>query len=145
MGVGTAVGTEDRYPLSALFSRSLNELVSFALAFGVLYGSTAFLSLLFHLPTAGAFEQRSGDSSDGVSFQTERSGGSAFPVVLRIPVQDRERPIGQLTLTWCDGRSEVDRDEELALELLSDSIAKAALRTFVPEDDQPRKVVSLRK
>jgi serine phosphatase RsbU (regulator of sigma subunit) len=61
VGVGTAAGAVDRYALSALFSRSLSEFVSFAFAFGILYGSTTVLSLLFHLPTAGAFEQRSGE------------------------------------------------------------------------------------
>ena len=60
-GMGTAAALDDRLPLSALFSRSLSELVSFALAFGVLYGSTTFLSLLFHLPTSGTYEQRSGE------------------------------------------------------------------------------------
>ena len=61
VGMGTAAGAGDPIPLSALFSRSLSELVSFALAFGVLYGSTTFLSLLFHLPTSGTYEQRSGE------------------------------------------------------------------------------------
>src|SRR5690606_26929060 len=60
-GMGTAAAVGDRLPLSALFSRSLSELVSFAFAFGVLYGSTTFLSLLFHLPTSGTYEQRSGE------------------------------------------------------------------------------------
>jgi serine phosphatase RsbU (regulator of sigma subunit) len=61
LGAGTALGVGDRLPLSALFSRSLSEFASFALAFGVLYGSTTALSLLFHLPTSGAYEQRSGE------------------------------------------------------------------------------------
>ncbi|HLT45696.1 MAG TPA: GAF domain-containing SpoIIE family protein phosphatase [Rubricoccaceae bacterium] len=60
-GTGAAAAMGDSLPLSALFSRSLSELVSFALAFGVLYGSTTFLSLLFHLPTSGTYEQRSGE------------------------------------------------------------------------------------
>src|SRR5690606_10290398 len=60
-GMGTAAAVGDRLPLSALFSRSLSELVSFAFAFGGLYGSTTFLSLLFHLPPSGTYEQRSGE------------------------------------------------------------------------------------
>jgi UDP-GlcNAc:undecaprenyl-phosphate GlcNAc-1-phosphate transferase len=34
--------------------------------------------------------------------------------------------IGKLRLSWRDGRSEVDRDEELALEMVAHSIGKAA-------------------
>lgn len=50
-----------RFPAVHLFSRSLGDLVTFVLVFGVLYGITAFLSVVFHLPTNKAFVQQSGE------------------------------------------------------------------------------------
>lgn len=48
-------------PLSALLSQPVSQFVTLAMAFGVLYGVSALLALLFHLPTAGALEQKSGE------------------------------------------------------------------------------------
>jgi UDP-GlcNAc:undecaprenyl-phosphate GlcNAc-1-phosphate transferase len=63
---------------------------------------------------------------DEISFETRRPMGSALPFDLRLDIQADHRPIGKLKLSWQDGRSEVDRDEELAVEIVADSIGKAA-------------------
>ena len=47
--------------LAAIFSQPLSQFVTLAFAFGILYASTALLSLLFHLPTAGALQQKTGE------------------------------------------------------------------------------------
>jgi phosphoserine phosphatase RsbU/P len=47
--------------LVAVFSSPLNKFVELVLAFGILYGTTALLALLFHLPTARAMQQKSGE------------------------------------------------------------------------------------
>jgi UDP-GlcNAc:undecaprenyl-phosphate GlcNAc-1-phosphate transferase len=48
-----------------------------------------------------------------------------LPLEIALEITANERNFGKLTLAWRDGRSEVNRDEELALELVADSIAKA--------------------
>jgi phosphoserine phosphatase RsbU/P len=58
---GVHGGSALEIPLSAVFSQPLSQFVYLALAFGVLYAATALLALLFHLPTAGALQQKSGE------------------------------------------------------------------------------------
>ncbi len=58
---GSRMGDGHVIPLSALFSQPLSQFVTVAFAFGVLYAVTALLSLLFHLPTAGALQQKTGE------------------------------------------------------------------------------------
>lgn len=47
--------------LTAVFSQPLSQFVMMVFAFGILYASTAVLSLLFHLPTAAALQQKTGE------------------------------------------------------------------------------------
>jgi phosphoserine phosphatase RsbU/P len=58
---GSRTGQSLEIALSAVFSQPLSQFVTMAMAFGVLYAATALLALLFHLPTAGALEQKSGE------------------------------------------------------------------------------------
>ncbi len=44
-----------------MYSYSIFNFVGLATLFGVLYATTGFLSLLFHLPTSGEFKQRAGE------------------------------------------------------------------------------------
>jgi UDP-GlcNAc:undecaprenyl-phosphate GlcNAc-1-phosphate transferase len=81
---------------------------------------------------------------DGVQFETKRPAGSALPLEVRVDVKDRELSYGTLVLEWRDGRGEVNRDEELALELLSDAVARAAALVLARAAD-PSRVVALRK
>ncbi|MEM8558979.1 MAG: GAF domain-containing SpoIIE family protein phosphatase, partial [Bacteroidota bacterium] len=48
-------------PLPHIFSQPLSQFALFAFAFTILYATTAILSLLFHLPTASTFEQKTGE------------------------------------------------------------------------------------
>jgi len=70
-------------------------------------------------------KRRGGDLEDTVRFETQRSAGSALPLEIALEIAANEQKFGKLTLAWRDGRGEVNRDEELALELVADSIAKA--------------------
>ncbi len=47
--------------LAAIFSQPLSQFVTMAFGFGILYATTAVLSLLFHLPTAAALQQKTGE------------------------------------------------------------------------------------
>jgi phosphoserine phosphatase RsbU/P len=58
---GTGTGHEIEIALSAVLSQPLSQFVTITLAFGVLYCATALLALLFHLPTAGALQQKTGE------------------------------------------------------------------------------------
>ena len=63
---------------------------------------------------------------DDFRFETRRLGGAALPLEISLDITWNERKLGSLDLAWADGRGQIDRDEELALELVADSIAKAA-------------------
>jgi UDP-GlcNAc:undecaprenyl-phosphate GlcNAc-1-phosphate transferase len=77
--------------------------------------------------------QRHGASlEEDLRFETRRLGGAALPLEISLDITWNERKLGSLDLAWGDGRGEVDRDEELALELVADSIAKAA-RSMEPD------------
>ncbi len=71
-------------------------------------------------------ERSDADAPDVVHFETRRPAGGALPLLMSLDISWNERTFGSLGLAWRDGRSEVDRDEELALEVIADSIAKAA-------------------
>lgn len=69
---------------------------------------------------------------DDLRFETRRPAGPAPPLEISLDITWNERKLGNLDLAWGDGRVEIDRDEELALELVADSIAKAA-RSMEPD------------
>jgi len=50
------------------------------------------------------------------------------PFTARFEVQDGEDARGSLSAGWKDGRTAIDRDEELALELIADAVGSAAAR-----------------
>jgi UDP-GlcNAc:undecaprenyl-phosphate GlcNAc-1-phosphate transferase len=50
------------------------------------------------------------------------------PYVATIDVRDDLGSVGALVVHWLDGRSEIDRDDEIALELLCDHLAEAHRR-----------------
>lgn len=65
--LGTGVGVDDTsllpgaYTFLEYYSYPLNAFTQLAIIFGILYSTTAFLSLLFHLPTTGDFQQKAGE------------------------------------------------------------------------------------
>jgi UDP-GlcNAc:undecaprenyl-phosphate GlcNAc-1-phosphate transferase len=71
-------------------------------------------------------DRAASDATDEVIFETRRPMGSALPFDLGLDIQAEDVKIGKLRLSWRDGRSEVNRDEELALEMVAHSIGKAA-------------------
>jgi UDP-GlcNAc:undecaprenyl-phosphate GlcNAc-1-phosphate transferase len=82
---------------------------------------------------------------EGLTFETERPAGSALPLEVRVEVRDGEESFGWLMIAWRDGRSEINRDEELALELLADAVGDRAARLSAESEADPRRVVSLRR
>jgi UDP-GlcNAc:undecaprenyl-phosphate GlcNAc-1-phosphate transferase len=83
--------------------------------------------------------------TDGVVFETQRPAGSALPLDVRIEVKEVEVALGWLNLSWRDGRSEVSRDEELALELVADAVAERAASLLAIAQAEPGRVVALRR
>jgi UDP-GlcNAc:undecaprenyl-phosphate/decaprenyl-phosphate GlcNAc-1-phosphate transferase len=79
-----------------------------------------------------------------VTFEASRSAGAALPFELALELRHGESLLGRLSLTWCDGRGEVDRDEELALEVLADAVAKAVSVLQARDAADPAKVITLR-
>lgn len=78
------------------------------------------------------FELRLNGVEEGVHFEARRDGGMALPLVCRVDAISQDQRLGQLFVHWCDGRNDVNRDEELALELIADAIGAAARR--IPAD-----------
>jgi UDP-GlcNAc:undecaprenyl-phosphate GlcNAc-1-phosphate transferase len=91
--------------------------------------------------------QRDGEGHrDETVFQTEREeAGSGFPVGLRLPLGGAEHPMGTLTVIWKDGRLEVNRDEELACEVVADQVSGVLQRLVARSSADPERVVALRR
>ena len=83
--------------------------------------------------------------TDGVVFEMQRPAGSALPLDVRLEVKDSEVALGWLNLAWRDGRSEINRDEELALELVADAVAERASQLMALAEAEPGRVVALRR
>lgn len=82
--------------------------------------------------------------TDALTFETSRAAGLALPFEVALDLKHQELVLGKLSLTWRDGRAEMDRDEELALELLADSAAKTAAGLLARAAAEPGKIVALR-
>ena len=78
-------------------------------------------------------DESAGTSREGILFEIERECGTSFPVDAQVQLTHGERSMGYLVATWRDGRAEIDRDEELGLELIADAVAAMVARlTFSP-------------
>jgi UDP-GlcNAc:undecaprenyl-phosphate GlcNAc-1-phosphate transferase len=88
--------------------------------------------------------QREGNR-DGLTFETQRPAGSALPLEVRLEVKGGEVSLGWLCIVWRDGRSEINRDEELALELVADAVGDRMMKLLAEAEADPRRVVSLRR
>ncbi len=91
------------------------------------------------------FEHQRGGLTEGVVFETRRPAGAALPLEVRVEVKEGEVSLGWLTLSWRDGRGEINRDEELALELVADAVAERAAAFLARAEAEPGRVVSLRR
>lgn len=87
------------YAYIEYYSYSVSIFLSQATFFGALYGTTSFLSLLFHLPTSSEFTQRAGERAAmhslthlvGQVFDTE----SLYSTITAAPVE-----AGSATVSW---------------------------------------------
>ncbi|MBZ4415234.1 MraY family glycosyltransferase [Myxococcus sp. RHSTA-1-4] len=91
------------------------------------------------------FQRVSGGLTEGIVFETQRPEGTAVPFEVSIDVKDDEEVLGSLLLVWRDGRSAINRDEELALEVVADAVAERAARLHAHADVEPGRVVALRR
>jgi UDP-GlcNAc:undecaprenyl-phosphate GlcNAc-1-phosphate transferase len=91
------------------------------------------------------FQRVTGGQTEGIVFETQRPAGSAVPLEVRIDVKDDEEVLGSLLLVWRDGRSAINRDEELALEVVADAVAERAARFQAPVEMAPGRVIALRR
>lgn len=82
--------------------------------------------------------------AEGVTFELDRTTDTALPVTVRAPIDGTNPDAGELVLLWRDGRSEVDRDEEVAAELAADAVSRALDRIAAHRASEG-KVVPLRK
>jgi UDP-GlcNAc:undecaprenyl-phosphate/decaprenyl-phosphate GlcNAc-1-phosphate transferase len=89
-------------------------------------------------------QETAGGRRDGVLFESDDPVGTAFPVDVRVDLKVGDRRIGHLWVTWRDGRAQVDRDDELAIELVADAVATVAARMTMPPLPDDSKVVKLR-
>jgi UDP-GlcNAc:undecaprenyl-phosphate GlcNAc-1-phosphate transferase len=90
-------------------------------------------------------EYQHGGKRDGLTFETERPAGSALPLEVRLEVKGGEESFGWLMIAWSDGRMEMNRDEELALELVADAVGDRAAMLLTWAEAAPKRVVSLRR
>ncbi len=84
-------------------------------------------------------------SLDGLTFETRRPAGSALPLEVCLRVEGSGESLGRFLIAWSDGRSEINRDEELALELVVDAVGDRAERLLARAEAPPLRVVSLRR
>jgi UDP-GlcNAc:undecaprenyl-phosphate GlcNAc-1-phosphate transferase len=82
---------------------------------------------------------------DGLTFETQRPAGSALPLEVCLKVEGSEEPLGRFLIAWSDGRSEINRDEELALELVADAVGDRAAKLLAQAEAAPLRVISLRR
>ena len=91
------------------------------------------------------FQEATNGRKEGVLYESDRLEGTAFPVEVIIELRDGERRLGQLGVTWRDGRGNVNRDEELALELVADAVSSVVTRMALPAGPEGSKVLKLRR
>ncbi len=102
--------------------------------------NTARFEFWFHVPMQSSHER------EGLHYDFERVAGTALPVELSVELGNVDgASLGVLHATWRDGRLEVDRDEELALEQVAHAVTATVVRISIPPVVEGAKVVALRK
>jgi UDP-GlcNAc:undecaprenyl-phosphate GlcNAc-1-phosphate transferase len=98
------------------------------------------LEFWFHVPKTSEGER------EGLHYELERMDGTAPAVELSVELDRVDgQPLGVIHATWRDGRLEVDRDDELALEQVAQAVSGTVLRISIPPVVEGAKVVPLRK
>ncbi|RKG83290.1 MraY family glycosyltransferase [Corallococcus terminator] len=84
--------------------------------------------------------------TEGVVFEARRpEAGTSSPLEVSVEVKDGEVLLGTLRLCWRDGRSTIDRDEELALEVVADAVAERTVQLVALEAAEPERIIALRR
>jgi UDP-GlcNAc:undecaprenyl-phosphate GlcNAc-1-phosphate transferase len=86
-----------------------------------------------------------GARREGILFESELTAGASFPIDVRIDLKIGDRRVGYLGLSWRDGRTQIDRDDELGLELVADAVATVAVRMTLPAVSDPPNVLKIRR
>jgi UDP-GlcNAc:undecaprenyl-phosphate GlcNAc-1-phosphate transferase len=82
----------------------------------------------------------------GVVFESQHpDAGSAAALEVRLDVKEEEDLLGALRLVWRDGRAAIDRDEELALEVVADAVAERVGQLVALEAAEPQRIIALRR
>ena len=98
------------------------------------------LEFWFYVPKTATGER------EGLHYELERVEGSGPSVELSVELDRVEgHSLGVLHATWRDGRLEVDRDDELALEQVAQAVSTTVVRISMPPVAEGAKVVPLRK
>ncbi len=82
-----------------------------------------------------------GQSPETSAFNWKTEGATGEKLTIRLPIEAGSETFGVLEVAWQDGRRAIQRDDEIALELLRDHLASAARRFSAA----PGNVVALRR
>ncbi|RKH00964.1 MraY family glycosyltransferase [Corallococcus carmarthensis] len=86
------------------------------------------------------------DVSGGVVFESQHPDADAATALeVRLDVKEAEALSGALRLVWRDGRAAIDRDEELALEVVADAVAERVGQLVALEAAEPERIIALRR
>ncbi|MFP2895831.1 MraY family glycosyltransferase [Corallococcus sp. 4LFB] len=86
------------------------------------------------------------DVGGGVVFESQQpDAGAATALEVRLDVKEAEALFGALRLVWRDGRAAIDRDEELALEVVADAVAERVAQLVALEAAAPERIIALRR
>ncbi|RKH26569.1 undecaprenyl/decaprenyl-phosphate alpha-N-acetylglucosaminyl 1-phosphate transferase [Corallococcus sp. CA041A] len=82
----------------------------------------------------------------GVVFESQHpDAGAEAALEVRLDVKEEESLLGALRLVWRDGRATIDRDEELALEVVADAVAERVGQLVALEAAEPERIIALRR
>ncbi|MBN8469753.1 undecaprenyl/decaprenyl-phosphate alpha-N-acetylglucosaminyl 1-phosphate transferase [Corallococcus exiguus] len=86
------------------------------------------------------------DVNAGVVFESQHPDvGAEAALEVRLDVKEEEALLGALRLVWRDGRAAIDRDEELALEVVADAVAERVGQLVALEAAEPERIIALRR
>jgi UDP-GlcNAc:undecaprenyl-phosphate GlcNAc-1-phosphate transferase len=88
-------------------------------------------------------ERRADGSAETIAYAWEHSPMPGTPAELRLPLGTEQRGVLEVTVRLPAGQTEIDRDQEIAIEMLSEYLT-SALERLERESPQPRAVVPLR-
>lgn len=126
--------------------KEVTESVRAAQKLSELWESLRPLSWVLDLSRLELHLRPSGAEGDVFQFAMQRGdAGASLPCNLRFDVRGGPRTVGTLEVSWTDGRETVNRDEELALELIADAVGDAAARLQAHAEADPHRLVVLKR